>query len=327
MKILFMGTPDFAKESLEELFKNNFEICGVVTQTDKPKGRGMKLIPCPVKEYALSKDIKVYQPEKISKNEEFKNEIKKLEPDVICVVAYGKILPKSFLSIPKKGCINVHPSLLPKYRGAAPIQWSILNGDKETGVTTMYMNEKMDEGDIILQERVKIEEDETTGDLWNRLSKIGASLLVDTIKMIEKGKIERIKQNDDYTIAPMIEKKDAKIDWDNMNVTKIKNLVRGLNPILGAYCFYKGKKIKFWKVQKLTINEFINIFKEFEEYSFKFKNMESGTVLYSSEKEGLYILGNEGIISVLEIQAENSKKMDILSFLRGNSVEVGTIFE
>lgn len=327
MKILFMGTPDIAKESLETLIENNFEICGVVTQTDKPKGRGMKLIPCPVKEYALSKNIKIYQPEKIANNEQFKNEIRMLNPDVICVVAYGKILPKSFLNIPKYGCINVHPSLLPKYRGSAPIQWAILNGDKQTGVSTMYMNEKMDEGDIILQQKVDIDEDETTGELWNRLSKIGAALLVDTIKKIEKGEALRIKQSDDYTIAPMIEKKDAKIDWENMDVTKIKNLVRGLNPILGAYSFYNDRKVKFWKVQKLTINEFISKFKEFEEYSFKLKKMDAGTVLYVSEKEGLYILGKEGIISVLELQAENSKKMDIYSYLRGNKINVGTMFE
>ena len=327
MKILFMGTPDLARDSLQALIDNKFEICGVVTQPDKPKGRGMKLIPCPVKEYAMTQNIKIYQPEKIANNEEFKNEIKNLNPDVICVVAYGKILPKSFLNIPKYGCVNVHPSLLPKYRGAAPIQWAVLNGDKQTGVSTMYMNEKMDEGDIILQQIVDIEEDETTGMLWERLSKIGANLLVDTIKKIEKGEAPRIKQSNDYTIAPMIEKKDAKIDWENMDIDKIKNLVRGLNPFLGAYCFYNEKKVKFWKVQKLTIDEFISKFKEFEEYSFKLKKMDAGTVLYTSEKEGLYVLAKGGIISVLELQAENSKKMDIYSFLRGNNIDVGTMFE
>ena len=327
MKILFMGTPDIAKDSLEALIKNKFEICGVVTQTDKPKGRGMKLIPCPVKEYALTQNIKVYQPEKIANNEEFKNEIRDLNPDIICVVAYGKILPKSFLEIPKLGCVNVHPSLLPKYRGSAPIQWAVLNGDKQTGVSTMYMNETMDEGDIILQQKVDIDEDETTGMLWERLSKIGAELLVETIRKIEKGEATRIKQSNDYTMAPMIEKKDAKIDWENMDVSKIKNLVRGLNPFLGAYSFYNDKKVKFWKVQKFNFEEFISKFKEFEEYSFKLKKMDPGTVLYTSEKEGLYILGKEGIISVLELQVENSKRMDIYSFLRGNKIDVGTMFE
>ena len=327
MKILFMGTPDFAKESLEELIKNEFEICGVVTQVDKPKGRGMKLIPCPVKEYAISQNLEVFQPEKINKNEDFISQIKSLNPDIICVVAYGKILPKEFLEIPKFGCVNVHPSLLPKYRGSAPIQWAILNGDKKTGVTTMYMNEKMDSGDIILQTEVDIEENETTGELWNRLSKIGANLLVETVKKIENGTVKRTKQSEEFTLAPMIEKQDAKIDWENMNADKIKNLVRGLNPILGAYCVIGEKKLKFWKVQKFTIEEFINKYEEFKEYSFKFKNMDAGTVLYSNEKEGLYILAREGIISALEVQAENSKKMDIGSFLRGNQIQVGTILE
>ena len=329
MKILFMGTPDFAKDSLEQLIKNGFEICGVVTQVDKPKGRGMKLIPCPVKEYALSQNLEVYQPEKISKNEEFINKVKDLNPDLICVVAYGKILPKSFLKIPKYGCVNVHPSLLPKYRGSAPIQWAILNGDKTTGVTTMYMNEKMDEGDIILQETVKIEENETTGELWNRLSGIGAELLVDTVKKIKEkdGTINRIKQTGEFSMAPMIEKKDAKIDWENMDSLKIKNLVRGLNPILGAYCFLDDKKLKFWRVENISKEEFINKYEEFKEYEFKLNKMDAGTVLYSHEKEGLYILAKGGIISVLEIQAENSKKMDIGSFLRGNQINVGTILE
>lgn len=324
-----MGTPDFAKESLEELIKNGFEICGVVTQVDKPKGRGMKLIPCPVKEYAISQNLDVYQPEKISKNQEFNNKIKELNPDLICVVAYGKILPKSFLEIPKYGCINVHPSLLPKYRGSAPIQWAILNGDKTTGVTTMYMNEKMDEGDIILQKEVEIDKNETTGELWNRLSKIGAELLLETVRLIERkdGNINKIKQTGEFTIAPMIEKKDAKINWENMDFLKIKNLVRGLNPILGAYCFIEDKKLKFWKVENITIEEFINKYEEFREYAFKFKNMDAGTVLYSHEKEGLYILAKGGIISVLELQAENSKKMDIKSFLRGNKIDPGTILE
>ena len=182
MKILFMGTPDFAKESLQALVESKYEICGVVTNPDKPKGRGMKFIASPVKEYALEKNLKIFQPAKVSKNEEFLNEVKALNPDLICVVAYGKILPKVLLDIPKLGCINVHGSLLPKYRGAAPIQWAVLNGDKETGITTMYMNEKMDEGDMILQEKTEISPDETTGELWERLSKIGAKLLIKTVE-------------------------------------------------------------------------------------------------------------------------------------------------
>ena len=172
MKIIFMGTPDFAKESLSAIYEANHEILAVVTNPDRPKGRGMKMIASPVKEYAIEKNIPVYQPEKIKNNDEILEKIKSLNLDVICVVAYGKILPRELLQIPKFGCINVHGSLLPKYRGAAPIQWAILNGDKTTGITTMYMDEGMDTGDMILKQEVQIGEDETTGELWERLSKM-----------------------------------------------------------------------------------------------------------------------------------------------------------
>ena len=180
LNIVFMGTPDFAKESLQKITEAGHNILAVVTNPDKPKGRGMKMIASPVKEYATQKRFTIYQPEKVRKNEEFLNEIKKLNPDVICVVAYGKILPQELLNIPKLGCINVHGSLLPKYRGAAPIQWAVLNGDKTTGITTMYMDAGMDTGDIILKKEVEISDDETTGELWNSLSIIGGELLVET---------------------------------------------------------------------------------------------------------------------------------------------------
>ena len=176
MNILFMGTPDFAKESLEMVYNAGHKILGVVTNPDKPKGRGMKMIASPVKEFALQKSMPIYQPIKVRNNPEFIEEIRTLKPDVICVVAYGKILPKEILDIPKLGCINVHGSLLPKYRGAAPIQWAVLNGDKKTGITTMYMDVGMDTGDMILKEEVDIGENETTGELWERLSKIGGKI-------------------------------------------------------------------------------------------------------------------------------------------------------
>ncbi len=183
MNILFMGTPDFAKESLDAIYSaGGHNIIGVVTNPDKPKGRGMKLIPSEVKKFALEKNLKIYQPVKIKNNEEFIEEIKNLKPDVICVVAYGKILPQEILEIPKLGCINVHASLLPKYRGAAPIQWAVLNGDKSTGVTTMYMDQGLDTGDIILKEEVEIGEDETTGELWEKLSKIRRKTLSKNFK-------------------------------------------------------------------------------------------------------------------------------------------------
>ena len=237
MKIVFMGTPDFATESLKALDKANYDVLSVVTNPDRPKGRGMKLIASPVKQYAEDRGMKIYQPKKVKGNTEFIEELKRQNPDVICVVAYGKILPKEVLEIPKYGCINVHGSLLPKYRGAAPIQWSILNGDKTTGVTTIYMDEGMDSGDMILKKEVEIGENETTGELWDRLSKIGADLLVKTLKEIENGTAPREKQSNEFTMAPMLSKDMAKINWQEQSAEQIKNLVRGLNPIMGAYTF------------------------------------------------------------------------------------------
>ena len=317
MKIVFMGTPDFAKESLEAIYSAGHEILAVVTNTDKPKGRGMKLVQSPVKEYAISKNLKVYQPEKVRKNEEFIQEIKELKPDVICVVAYGKILPQEILDIPKLGCINVHGSLLPKYRGAAPIQWSVINGDKVTGITTMYMNVGMDTGDMILKEETEIGDDETTGEVWERLSKIGAKLLVKTLEQIENGTAPRIPQGEEFSMAPMLNKEMSKIDWENKTAQEIKNLVRGLNPFMGTYSFLNGKKIKFWKVD--VVKQLPN--------NADYNNATNGTILYSDSKDALYIKAKNGIIKVIEIQGENSKKMNIQDFLRGNKVEEGNMFE
>ena len=250
-----MGTPDFALESLKALYEAKYDIIGVVTNIDKPKGRGMKMVASPVKEYAIEKNLQVYQPIKIRNNPEFLEEVKKLNPDLICVVAYGKILPQELLDIPKYGCVNVHGSLLPEYRGAAPIQWAVLNGDKKTGVTTMFMNAGMDTGDMILKEEVEIGEDETTGELWDRLKTIGANLLIKTVKEIENGTATRTKQPEEGTMAPMLSKEMAKIDWKNKTANDIKNLVRGLNPIMGAYTYVNDKKIKFWKVELKPITE------------------------------------------------------------------------
>ena len=312
MKIVFMGTPDFAKESLEAVYNAGHEILAVVTNPDRPKGRGMKLVASPVKEFALEKNFKIYQPEKVKNNVEFIEEIKRFKPDVICVVAYGKILPKEILEIAKYGCINVHGSLLPQYRGAAPIQWAVLNGDKTTGITTMYMDTGMDTGDMILKEEIEIGENDTTGDVWEKLSKIGANLLVKTLKQIEEGTAPRIPQSTDFSMAPMLDKEMSKIDWENKDAKQIKNLVRGLNPIMGTYSYLDGKKIKFWKVDVLQEDN---------------SNAENGTVIKANSKEGLYIKAKNGIIKVLEIQGENAKKMSIQDFLRGNKIEIGSKFE
>ena len=327
MKIIFMGTPDFAEKSLESLYEAGYDIAAVVTNVDKPKGRGMKLVPSPVKEFAMEKGLKVFQPVKVRNNEEFIEEIKNIAPDLICVVAYGKILPKELLDIPKYGCINVHGSLLPKYRGAAPIQWAVLNGDKVTGITTMYMAEGMDTGDMILKEEVEIGENETTGELWDRMANVGAKLLVDTVKLIEAGKAPREKQGDDFSLAPMLNKEMAKIDWEEKNAEEIKNLIRGLNPIMGAYSFLNGKKIKFWRVEVLPSEDIEKEFPESSEYTKRIEKVQPGTVLFSDSKKGLYIKANNGIIRVLEIQGENAKKMGVCDFLRGNQIEAGAIFE
>ena len=327
LRVVFMGTPDFAEKSLRKVYEAGYKIEAVVTNIDKPKGRGMKLIPSPVKQFAEEKGIKVLQPLKIRNNTEFIEEIKNINPDVICVVAYGKILPKELLDIPRLGCVNVHGSLLPQYRGAAPIQWAVLNGDKKTGITTMYMDVGMDTGDMILKQETEIGEDEDTGELWNRLADIGADLLVETLKLIEAGKAPREKQGENFTLAPMLDKEMAKINWQNKTAIELKNLVRGLNPIMGAYSFLNGKKIKFWKVQILNEKELEIEFPELEEYSYKMKNIEPGTVLFSDAKKGLYIKAKEGILKVIELQGENAKRMTANEFLRGNKIEAGNIFE
>ena len=386
MKIVFMGTPDFAKESLEAVYNSKNEVLAVVTNPDKPKGRGMKMLASPVKEFALEKNLKIYQPTKVRNNTEFIEEIKALNPDLLCVVAYGKILPKELLDIPKYGAINVHGSLLPRYRGAAPIQWAVLNGDKKTGVTTMFMDIGMDTGDMILKEETEIGEDETTGELWDRLSKIGAKLLVKTIEKIEQAKeqieqeedknkqektksvannnlksnncenmnnnlseknettqndycktnneiLEKVKkivgaekQGENYTLAPMIEKEMAKIDW-NKKSKEIKNLVRGLNPIMGAYSFLNDKKIKFWKIDIMPIEELEKIFPEIKEYEGRMKKLEPGTIAFADNKKGIFIKTGDGFIKVLELQGENAKKMDYKNFLNGNKLQAGEIFE
>ena len=235
-----------------------------------------------------------------------------MQPDVICVVAYGKILPKEILDIPRLGCINVHGSLLPKYRGAAPIQWAVINGEKVTGITTMYMDVGMDTGDMILKEEVNIGEDETTGELWDKLSEVGAKLLVKTLRQIENGNAQRIPQGEEFTMAPMLNKDMSKIDWNSKTAKEIKNLVRGLNPIMGTYSYLDGKKIKFWKVDVLLLGN---------------ENVENGTILKSNSKDGLYIKAKDGVIKVLEIQGENSKRMPIQDFLRGNELKEGKRFK
>ena len=315
MNVVFMGTPEFAVPTLEALVKEH-NVTAVVTQPDKPKGRGKKMMFSAVKEKALEYGLTVYQPEKV-KDSDFVQVLKELAPDIMVVVAFGQILSEEILNIPKYGCINVHGSLLPKYRGAAPIQWAIINGEKETGITTMYMDVGMDTGDMILKEKVEIEENETTGMLWERLATIGANLLVKTVKNIENGIIKREKQDDEKaTYAPMLSKEIANIDWENKTAIEIKNLVRGLNPIIGAYTFWNGKKYKLWKVQVIENEEFRKIISTISMEK-TIENIKVGEIIYSDAKKGLYVKAKDAVISVEEIQAENAKRMKIDEFLRG----------
>lgn len=339
-KIIFFGTPDFARKSLEKLYDEGEEILAVVTTPDKQNGRGMKVRYSPVKEFALEKNLEIYQPEKLKDNKEIIEKFKSLKPDFICVVAYGKILPKEILDIPKYGSINVHGSLLPKYRGSAPIQWSVLNGDKTTGITTIFMDEGLDTGDMILKRKIQIGEYETTGEVWDKLSILGAEVLIDTINKINNIKdkedktIEEIKkdvkaekQGDKFSVAPMLNKEMAKIDW-NKKTSEINNLVRGLNPIIGAYSMLDNKKIKIWKVRITSDEELQNKFPEVKEYENKIKTIENGTILFADTKKGIFIKTSDGILEILELQGENAKKMEAKNYLNGNNnLHAGKIFE
>ncbi len=304
------GTPDFALETLKAIFEAGHNILAVVSQADKKVGRGMKVQMTPTKEFAVEKGIKVLQPEKIRKNEEFIAEIRNLNPDIIVVVAYGKILPKEILEIPRLGCMNVHGSLLPKYRGAAPIQWAIINGEDKTGITTMKMDEGMDTGDMYLTKEVVIEKDDTYGTLYEKLKLEGAKLAVETLEKINDGTIESTKQPDDFTIAPMIFKEDCKIDF-NKSAKEITNLVRGVNPAPGAWFNIEDQIFKVWKTDYV----------QFDDLEMANEDAVPGTILVSDSKKGLYISTKDGILSILEIQAPNMKKMEIKEYLRGHSIK------
>lgn len=310
LKIVFMGTPDFAATSLRKLIEEKFNVIACFTNPDKPSGRGMKLKYSEVKELALENNIKVFQPVKLRKNEEVISILKNLNPDLIIVVAYGKILPKEILEIPKFGCINVHGSLLPEYRGAAPMQWSLINGDKKTGITTMFMDEGMDTGDMLLKEEVEITEEDNFETLHDKMKDVGADLLIKTIKSLQKGELKRIKQPLEGTIAPMISKEMTKIDF-NKNSKEIFNMIRGMSPFPGAYMEDIDGKI--YKVYEVS----------YEENSLL--NGENGEVVEKTKKT-LKIKCKDGSVSILEIKPQNSKKMDINAFLAGSKIDVGFKF-
>ena len=250
MKIVFMGTPDFALASLDKLIDGGYEIAAVVTQPDRPKGRGKKLTPPPVKERALGAGLRVLQPERV-KDSGFIEALKELSPDIIIVVAYGQILPEEIINLPAMGCINVHASLLPKYRGAAPINWCIINGESRTGVTTMYMDKGMDTGDILLQRETEIGENETAGELHDRLAALGADLLLETLEGLQRNEVERKAQDHSAaTYAPQLDRETGRVDW-NSDAKSIYNLIRGTNPWPGCYTVYKGERMKLWEAKVL----------------------------------------------------------------------------
>ena len=307
MKILFMGTPDIAKGCLEKLINENKNVIGVVTQADKPIGRGKKMGMPPVKELALEHNIPVYQPIK-ARDEQFINTLKEINPDVIVVVAYGQILPKALLDIPKFGCINVHVSLLPKYRGAAPINWVIINGEEKTGVTTMYMDEGLDTGDIILQREFALSNEITAGELHDTMMVEGSELLIETLDLIEKGTAPRIPQNDEESsYAPIMNKSLGKIDFTK-SAKEIHDLVRGVNPWPSAYTTYDSKTMKVWKTKVLDESS----------------NKECGTIL-KVDKEGIRVATKDKVLLIEDIQMPNKKRVAVCEYIKGNKIEENTI--
>lgn len=308
MKILFMGTPDFAVPCLEALIKAGHTLVGVVSQPDQPKGRGHKLQPPPVKACALENNIPVFQPTKL-KDGSFQEVLDETKPELIVVVAYGKILPKYILDFSKYGCVNVHASLLPKYRGAAPIQWSVINGEKVTGVTTMYMAEGLDTGDMIEKAETEIGETETYGELHDRLSLMGAELLIETVQKLENGTAEREIQNDEESCyASMLTKETGHIDWSK-NPCEILNLIRGTNPWPMAFSLYEDVPMKIISATKAEKNGGV-----------------PGEIL-SADKKGICVACGAGSVLVTEIQMQGSKRMDVASYLNGHEIRTGIILK
>lgn len=307
MKILFMGTPDFAVPCLDILVSNGFDVCGAVTQPDKPKGRGHKLTPPPVKEYAISKNISVYQPQTL-KDGEFEKVLDELKPQLIAVVAYGKILPEYILDFPEYGCVNVHGSVLPKYRGAAPIQWAIINGDKTTGVTTQYMKMGVDTGDIIFTDETEILPDETYGELYTRLSQSGAKLLLKTVNAIKDGTAPRTEQDEsEATHAPMLTKETGHIDWTK-SADEVLSLIRGTNPWPMSYAMYGDEMMKVFGVKKGSGFD-----------------APPGKIRIVNKK--LEISCGKDSVVVDEIQFKGGKRMTVASYLNGHDIDENIILK
>lgn len=306
MKIIFMGTPQFAIHSLKAIYESKHQLLAVITAPDKERGRGQKISFTPVKQFAVSKNIPVYQPEKLKGNQEFAEQMKALQPDLFVVVAF-RILPKEIFEIPKFGSFNLHASLLPKYRGAAPIQWALINGETETGLTTFKLAEKVDTGNIYLQEKVPIFPEDDFATLHDRLSELGAYVVLRTIEMIESGNYQLLQQDDSLASpAPKITKEICLIDW-NKSAGEIHNLVRGLSPYSAAFFVMNDKIFKVYKT-RVTTN-----------YSEKISSLNPGE-LFETKKQ-IYFGTSDGILEILEIQPEGRKRMTAEEFLRGYSLK------
>jgi methionyl-tRNA formyltransferase len=307
MRILFMGTPEFAVPSLRILLDHSYEVSGVVTTPDKPRGRGQQVSCTPIKEYALNHQLPILQPENL-KDPKFISDIQQLAPDLVVVVAF-RILPREVYTIPKLGSFNLHASLLPKYRGAAPINWAIINGEHETGVTTFFLQDTVDTGSVLLQARVKIGADETAGELHDTLSEVGAEIVLQTVRLIELGKTQPRLQNDTRACpAPKIFKNDCRIDWKKSS-QQVHNFIRGLSPYPASWTMHKGKTIKMYRTK---ISEA--------------QSTASGIVLQRTNDTLIVGTGN-GAVSILEIQQEGKRRLGVEEFLRGYTIEAGDLFE
>lgn len=313
MKIVYMGTPDFAVNPLHALAEAGYEVAGVITQPDKPKGRGKTMLPTPVKEEAMKHGFPVYQPVKV-RDPEFLQVLEKLDPDIIVVAAFGQIIPKSILELPKYGCINIHASLLPKYRGAAPIQQAVIDGEKESGVTIMRMGTGLDTGDMISRIVVPIAKDETGGTLFDKLAEAGAKLLVETLPHIFDGTAVYEKQPEESPTpyAGMITKQMGLINFGK-SAAELERLVRGLNPWPSAFTFWNGKTLKVWESFVVKSEEA------------GAEKSEPGTVV-KTDKKGIYVACGEDVLVLSQVQVEGKKRMDADAFLRGCHIETGSRF-
>lgn len=303
-----MGTPEFAVPCLAALYEH-CDVIGVVTQPDKPRGRGQKLMPSPVKAWAEAHGLPVWQPKRI-KEEDFTAFLEEQKPDLMVVVAFGQILSQRILDIPPYGCINVHGSLLPRYRGAAPMQWCVIDGEKKTGITTMFMDAGLDTGDMLLKAEFPIGPDTTLEEVHDGLMALGAKVLIDTLEELSAGTLKRIPQTGESNYAPMLTKETGHIHWQDC-AQKIHNLVRGLDSWPGAYTFLAGKKYKIWRTRCTTEKT----------------EAQPGTILRADKKEGFFVAAGDGVLEITELQAPGKKRMAAKDYLNGHAIALPATFE